>query len=91
MLEQQIQKKIIQTLEAKGAYTVKVVSATKTGVPDIICCYKGIFIAIEVKTPKTKTNVSKLQEYNLKLIQQAGGLSLVAWDVQQVEELLCSL
>lgn len=86
--EQQIQKKIIKHLESRGCYIVKVISATKAGVPDIIGCYNGQFIGIEVKTPATKTNVSKLQKYNLDIIEEAGGKSIVAWEVSQVEDFL---
>jgi len=88
MKEQDIQRKIIKTLESAGAYVVKVVSATKSGVPDILACYKGTFIGIEVKTPKTSTNVSKLQAYNLDKIRDCGGLAIVAWDVSHVEVLI---
>jgi Holliday junction resolvase len=89
--EQQIQKKIITFLEQEGCYVVKVISAAKAGVPDIIGCYEGIFFGIEVKTPQTKNNVSKLQEYNLDKIRLADGHSLVAWEVEQVEDFLWSL
>jgi len=88
MREQDIQRKIIKFLESKGAYVVKVVSATKAGVPDILCCLQGKFIGIEVKTPTTKGNTSALQKYNLELIEAKGGLSLVAWDVLMVKEFL---
>jgi Holliday junction resolvase len=91
MSESQIQKKMIDLLEAKGAYVVKVISANKKGVPDILCCYKGKFIAIEVKRPKTKDNVSNLQKYNLQKIVKAGGISLVAWENDQIEELLLNI
>ena len=87
--EQQIQRKIIQFLEKeKNAYVVKVMSATKSGVPDILCCISGIFIGIEVKTPKTSKNTSALQDYNLDLIKKKGGLSLVAWNVPMVNDFL---
>lgn len=86
--EQDIQRKIIKYLEANGAYVVKVISASKSGVPDILCCYKGRFIAIEVKTPATKSNVSELQKYNLKQVTECGGLSIVAWELKQVEEFM---
>lgn len=89
--EQQIQKKITTYLESQGCYVVKVVSATKSGVPDILGCYEGVFFGIEVKTPKTASNVSKLQEYNLDKIREADGHSLVAWDVEQVEEFIGGL
>ena len=91
MSEQQIQRKIIKYLESQGCYVVKVVSATKSGVPDIIGCYEGVFFGIEVKTPKTRNNVSKLQEYNLDKIREADGHSLVAWEVEQVEEFIQGL
>lgn len=91
MKEQQIQKKIINYLESKGCYVVKVISATKAGVPDIIGCYEGVFFGIEVKTPKTASNVSKLQEYNLDRIREADGHSLVAWTVEQVEEFISGI
>jgi len=89
--EQQIQKKITTYLEKEGCYVVKVISATKSGVPDILGCYEGVFFGIEVKTPKTKNNVSKLQEYNLDKIQESGGHSLVAWEVEQVEDFIKGL
>lgn len=91
MSEQQIQKKIINYLESQGCYVVKVVSATRSGVPDILGCYEGVFFGIEVKTPKTASNVSKLQEYNLDKIREADGHSLVAWEVEQVEEFISGL
>jgi len=86
--EQQIQTKIKTYLEKEGAYVVKVLSATKAGVPDLLVCYEGKFIGIEVKRPGTKNNVSKLQKHNLALIEQSEGLSLVAWDVEMVKEFL---
>ncbi len=86
--EQVIQSKIVKYLEKRGCYVVKVISATKSGVPDILGCYEGQFFGIEVKTPSTKNNVSRLQEYNLDQIRLADGHSLVAWELDQVEEFL---
>ncbi len=87
-MNKKIQASIIKYLESKGAYVVKVVTASKKGVPDIIACYKGQFVGIEVKRPETKTNVSPLQSYNLKKIEEAGGLSFVAWDLAQVKSVI---
>lgn len=91
MKEQLIQRKIIQYLESIDTYVVKVITSTKAGVPDILACYKGMFIAIEVKTPETQKNVSELQKYNLARIQELGGHTLVAWSVEQVEEFINGL
>lgn len=89
--ESKIQKKIITYLESQGCYTVKVISASKAGVPDIIGCYEGVFFGIEVKTHTTRNKVSKLQEYNLDKIRESGGHSIVAWDVEQVEDFIGGL
>lgn len=82
--EQQIQTKIKDWIEKNGGYVVKVVQATKAGVPDLLVCYKGMFIGIEVKKYNTKNNVSKLQRHNLNLIQAAEGKTIVAWDLDMV-------
>lgn len=85
MKEQDIQRKIIKYLESVGAYVVKVVASNKSGTPDILACYRGIFLAIEVKRPETKTNVSELQIYNIKKIKEAGGVAIVSWDLDIVK------
>ncbi len=85
MKEQDIQRKIIKYLESVGAYVVKVVASNKSGTPDILACYQGIFLAVEVKRPETKTNVSELQEYNIKKIKEAGGVAIVSWDLDAVK------
>ncbi len=91
MREQDYQKKIVTLLEERGAYVVKVITASKKGVPDVIALCDGVFIAIEVKTPSTMNNVSDLQKYNLKKINDAGGIAIVAWSVDRVEEILDEL
>ena len=88
MKEQYIQRKIIKWLEGEGHYVVKIVNATKAGVPDIVACVNGKFVGIEVKTPETKNNVSPLQAHNLSEIILSGGNSLVAWDLEQVKEFI---
>lgn len=84
MTEQKTQTKIIKYLESIGAYVVKNISTSRNGVPDIIACYKGQFIAIEVKAKNGKS--SKLQKYNIEKIKQAGGVAFVARSVEDVKE-----
>lgn len=88
MSEQQIQKKIIDLVEARGGYAVKVITASRSGIPDLLICFDGMFIGLEVKMPSTRTNVSKLQQYNLQKIIDSGGRSAVVWSPEQVDELL---
>lgn len=88
MSEQQIQRKIIELVEARGGYVVKVITASRSGVPDLLVCFDGNFIGLEVKMPTTRTNVSPLQKYNLKKIIECGGKSAVVWSPEQVDEIL---
>ena len=89
MTEQQIQSNIIKYLEKDlGCYVVKIIKASKSGVPDLICCFKGDFIGIEVKRPSTINNASELQRVNLELINNAGGIGFVACSVQDVKDRL---
>ena len=90
MNEQVIQKSIIKYLKTK-AYVVKIVSASKSGIPDLLVCYKGRFIAFEVKTPDTKDDTSDLQEYNIREIVKNGGLAFVVWELKQVKEIIKGL
>lgn len=88
MREKNIENKIKNYLKSIGAYYVKYHGNqfSQVGVPDILVCYKGKFIGIEVKNEKGKT--SPLQDINLKQIKQAGGISLVARSVEDVSEII---
>lgn len=57
-----------------------------SGIPDIICCYKGRFIAFEVKTMQGK--LSKLQEVMLERINEAGGMAIKVTSLQEVKDIL---
>ena len=89
MSEQQIQSSIIKYLEKEGHYVVKVMAASKAGVPDLLACIKGSFVGIEIKRPETRANTSELQKWNLNKIAECGGIAIVACSVQDVKELLC--
>lgn len=56
------------------------------GIPDIICCYNGRFIAFEVKGPRGKT--TKLQEKTIRDIQAAGGQAYVVRSVSEVQRIM---
>jgi Holliday junction resolvase len=47
----------------------------RSGVPDIICCMHGLFVAIECKAGKGKTTA--LQDRELKRINDARGVTFV--------------
>ena len=47
----------------------------RSGVPDIICCVDGNFLAIECKAGKGKTTA--LQDVEIESVRRAGGTALV--------------
>ena len=57
-----------------------------SGVPDIICCYKGRFLGLEAKLPGGK--LTALQERALERINRAGG---IARRVESVDDVRTSL
>lgn len=89
MNEQQIQTKITNYLKSIGAYTFKTITSNKAGVPDLIACVEGKFIAIEVKQHGGR--VSELQKYHQELIKRSGGVAMVAYSVDEVKANLIQL
>ena len=59
------------------------------GLPDIICCIGGRFVAFEVKTPSGK--LSKLQEITIRNIRAAKGEAFMVTSVEEVKEILQNL
>lgn len=86
MKESQIQTKIIKYLNGVGAYSIKTIVTNRNGCPDVICCLNGRFIALEVKADKGI--VSQLQEHNIKLIRNSGGVAEVVRSVDDVKKVV---
>lgn len=58
------------------------------GIPDLIICLCGHFIAFEVKLPHDRSKTSKIQDETLLDIRKAGGCACV---VRSVEEALAQI
>ena len=56
------------------------------GVPDIICCYKGRFIDLEVKAPDGKATA--LQDATIRRIIGAGGIARIVRSLEEVKEII---
>ncbi len=59
------------------------------GLPDIIACIHGRFVAFEVKTPTGK--LTKLQEITIQKIRDAGGHAFKVTSAIEVSEILKKL
>ena len=75
--EAKVKKVVIAQLKQLGAYYFYPVTSGygRSGVPDVVGCYHGVFFGIECKAGKNKP--TPLQDKNLKQIRDAGGLDLV--------------
>lgn len=56
------------------------------GIPDIIACVDGRFVAFEVKTPTGK--LTKLQEITIQRIKHAKGHAYKVTSVEEVQTIL---
>lgn len=90
MLEKKVENSIKDFLFSKGAYFFKVHGSKfmPVGLPDIVCCYKGRFIGIEVKAPGKLYNQSDYQVIHMNNIRKAGGIYLLTDNLLDVESLL---
>lgn len=89
MLERVIVKKIKAALEAEGAKCLKTHGNPylEAGTPDIVACYKGRTVVLEVKRDE-KHSPTKLQWQRLTEWGAAGAKTGVVWSVEQALEVL---
>ena len=59
------------------------------GIPDIIVCYRGKFIAFEAKVGKNKPTV--LRQVTIRKILKAGGYATVVRTVEEVKQIIEAL
>lgn len=81
--EKNFENKVKKYLKDNGAWFLKYwagAAYTKSGIPDILACVNGCFVAIEVKAPNGKP--SELQLYNLREIEKAGGYAFLLYPKQ---------
>ena len=92
MSEASITKRIMDRLKKEpNSWWFKVHGgpSQKAGIPDIIGCHEGRFVAIEVKAPGG--TLRRLQAYRIGQIMKAEGVAAMVFSVEEVERLLNSL
>ena len=75
--EKKVKDKVVKTLKERGVYYFfpATYGMGRSGVPDIICCVDGCFLAIECKAGNNKPTA--LQEREMAAITAAGGKAIV--------------
>ena len=91
--ERKVKNKVVSLLKARGAYYFfpATYGMGRSGVPDVICCFSGRFLAIECKAGANKPTELQLRELNS--IEAAGGTALVIneTNINVLESALSSL
>ena len=91
--ESKVKAAVVKLLKQYGAYYF--FPAThgygRSGVPDIVCCVKGKFLAIECKAGKGETTA--LQDKEINAIRTAQGVAAVAREtnLDMIEQVLKEL
>ena len=85
--ESKVKKQVKKILDDLGAYHFSPMmdGYGRSGVPDIIACYKGRFIAIECKSGDNKPTLLQLR--NIEDIKRNQGLAIVV-NEDNIESLL---
>lgn len=83
-LQERIQKFIVKS----GGYVIKQHGdmISEPGVPDLLVCYRGIFMGLEVKVDNNVP--SKHQGIHCRKIWNAGGIAAIVRSVDEVYNLL---
>ena len=86
--ESTIQSNIINHLKERGCKVVNQHggSGSEVGIPDLLVCYRGAFIGMEVKQPKAYP--VPIQKVQLRRIREAGGIAGIVRSKEDADELL---
>jgi len=79
--EAKVKASVTKILKEFGAYYFSPMTGGfgRSGVPDIIACYRGFFLAIECKAGKNKPTA--LQEREMGKVNAAGGMAILINEV----------
>ena len=80
--EKNFENRIKKFLENEGCWFVKFFANayTKSGIPDLLVCCNGYFLAVEVKAQNGKP--SELQKWNIKKINAEEGFGVILYPDQ---------
>lgn len=80
--EKNFENRLKKFLEDEGCWFVKFFANayTKSGIPDLLVCCNGYFVAVEVKAPNGKP--SELQKRNIEMINDERGYGVILYPDQ---------
>lgn len=96
MTERALQRKVLTKLKGRGVWINKSPSRwDRRGIVDIIGCYNGRFVAVELKQPgkykDARDGLDEAQERFLRRVHAAGGIAVCADSWETVDYCLAKL
>ena len=87
MGEKTLQNKVTNLLNEKDIYYVKVWGGgyQSAGIPDLLICYKGVFIGCELKV---NAKITAQQLEHLYKIKESGGIALITRELSALKEVI---
>jgi len=92
MKEKVLQKKVLDWLRSQPqTWAVKYHGGpySEVGVPDVLACVEGRFLAIELKGAGGR--VAPIQAVQIGRIDKAGGVALVAYSLTDVQDAVATM
>ena len=91
MAESIFKRKAVAFLKSRGAWVFKVHGDgySRNGVQDLICCYLGRFLAVELKVDGR--DAEPLQSYEASQVKKSRGISIVARTILDIEKALMKI
>jgi hypothetical protein len=92
--ENVIQHDILQYLRGrKDTYVLNVGGGASTakGTSDLLLCFMGRFVALEVKRPDGSYGLTKPQQMRLEAVRRAGGIGTTVTSLDEVVKLIKGL
>lgn len=89
MNESALSKKIAKRIRDHGGWARKIAGGPgQAGLPDILGCYRGHALGLEVKVPGRENTVTDLQAKTLEAMARGGAITAVVTTVQQVDRII---
>ena len=86
--EKIVQKEILQYLKSIGCYSIKTVVCNRDGISDLIVCFEGRFIGIEVKSEsKGISGLSARQKLELRNLNDSGGFGFCSNSLEHTKSI----
>lgn len=90
--ETRLRKKIVKALQEKYPEAwIKKIHGNKfqnIGMPDLVCCFEGKFVAIEIKNPGKERTTTPAQLLEIMKIRKSKGVAGVVTTIEEALELL---